>query len=218
MPVKAFRDAKLRLAPALVAAERERLVRRMAEQVLHAAGPLPVAVVCDDAEVRDWAEAWGATVVWCPGRGLNGAVADGVERLAAAGASSVIVAHADLPLAHDLGRVAAPGVVTLVPDRHHDGTNVVCLPARSGFRFAYGPASCARHRAEAERLGLAVRVLADPRLGWDVDVPADLAVPAGLEGDLAPELAAHLAAGLVPGLAPELAARRAAEPQPAPCR
>jgi LmbE family N-acetylglucosaminyl deacetylase len=33
------------------------------------------------------------------------------------------------------------------------------------------------HRAEAERLGVAVRVVDAPRLAWDVDLPADLDVP-----------------------------------------
>lgn len=181
IPVKAFRDAKLRLAPVLRPSAREALVRQMAEQVLRAARSLPVSVVCDDPEVRDWAEAHGATVLWCPGRGLNGAVSDGVESLGDAGATEVIVAHADLPLADDLDRAAGFEGITLVPDRHDDGTNVMCLPARCGFRFAYGPASFRRHRAEATRLGLAVRVLVDRRLGWDVDVPADLVLPSELE-------------------------------------
>ena len=64
--------------------------------------------------------------------------------------------------------------MTLVPDRREDGTNVACVPARTGFRFAYGPGSFARHQAEAARLRLPLRVVREPRLAWDVDVPADL--------------------------------------------
>jgi 2-phospho-L-lactate guanylyltransferase len=175
VPVKAFARAKVRLAPALSAPEREDLARRMAEQVLRAAAPLPVTVVCDEEDVRAWAGAHGARVVWCPGRGLNGAVADGVAALAAEGIDRVIVAHADLPLARSLAWLAqgAEGV-TLVPDRRDDGTNVACVPSRAGFRFGYGPGSFDRHRVEAARLGLPLRVVRDPALGWDVDVPADL--------------------------------------------
>jgi 2-phospho-L-lactate/phosphoenolpyruvate guanylyltransferase len=175
MPVKGFHEAKVRLAPALDPAERDALARRLAALVLAAARPLPTSVVCDDPAVRQWAEGAGAGVIWTPGLGLNGAVSAGVDVLAAAGVATVVVAHADLPLARDLGRVVgAPGVI-LVPDRHEDGTNVAVIPAASGFRFAYGPGSFARHVAEAERLGLPVHVLRDPDLGWDVDVPADLA-------------------------------------------
>ena len=70
VPVKAFDRAKVRLAPALAPRERERLARVMAEHVLAAAAPLPVAVVCDDADVAAWARAKDARVVWSPGAGL----------------------------------------------------------------------------------------------------------------------------------------------------
>jgi 2-phospho-L-lactate guanylyltransferase len=178
VPVKAFEAAKARLAPSLDAAARAALARLMAERVLAAARPLPVAVVCDDADVAQWAVGHGAMVLPEPGRGLNGAVEAGVQRLAESGAGEVLVAHADLPLAHGLARLAGLGGVTLVPDRRDDGTNVVCLPTGSGFRFGYGPGSFARHVAEAQRIGLPARIVRLPELTWDVDEPAD--IPAGL--------------------------------------
>ncbi len=176
VPVKSFGEAKLRLAPALPATERADLARAMAAKVLAAAAPLDAWVVCDDDEVAAWARAHGASVLLRPGRGLNGAVADGVEHLAGEGFAQVIVAHADLPLATTLGWLADFDGVTLVPDRHDDGTNVACVPSSAGFTWAYGAGSFARHRAEAERLGLALRIERDVPLGWDVDVPADLSV------------------------------------------
>ncbi|TML38415.1 MAG: 2-phospho-L-lactate guanylyltransferase [Actinobacteria bacterium] len=178
VPVKSFRRAKLRLAPALDGPERAALARAMAERVLHATGGLPCAVVCDDPEVAAWALAQGAGVVWQPGRGLDRAVQSGVARLGAAGAVQVIVAHADLPLATDVSFTARFAGVTLVPDRREDGTNVACVPVAAGFRFAYGPGSFARHQAEAVRLGLALRIARQAQLAWDVDVPDDL-LPAG---------------------------------------
>ena len=51
---------------------------------------------------------------------------------------------------------------------------MVCVPANAGFRFAYGPGSFARHQDEATRLGLEQRVVREPDLAWDVDVPADI--------------------------------------------
>jgi 2-phospho-L-lactate guanylyltransferase len=89
----------------------------------------------------------------------------------------VVVSHADLPHAVDLGVVAAGEGVVAVPDRHEDGTNVLAVPAGAGFEFHYGPGSFAAHSAEAARLGLALTVLRPPDLTWDVDVPADLEVP-----------------------------------------
>jgi len=180
VPVKAFAQAKQRLAPALDPAAREALARAMAATVLEAAGGLRTAVVCDDEAVRAWAEEQGAEAIWTPGLGLNGAVEAGIAHLARRGVDRVVVAHADLPLATDLAWVADTDAVTLVPDRHGDGTNVCGVPTAAGFSFAYGPGSFAAHRAEATRLGLIVRLVPDPALGWDVDVPADLEVPAAL--------------------------------------
>ena len=173
--MKAFGQAKLRLAGALPPGPRAALARRMAASVLRAAGDLPTAVVCDDLDVAAWADAAGATVVWAPGRGLDGAVGDGVAALAAAGADRVVVAHADLPLAADLSWVARFPGVTIVPDRRDDGTNVICVPTAESFPFAYGPGSFARHARAALARSLPLRVVREPRLGADVDVPADLA-------------------------------------------
>jgi len=175
VPVKAFAAAKGRLADALGVEERVALARRMATKVLEAAAPLPVTVVTDDPAVAALARALGAEVLADPGGGLNGAVTAGVAHLAAAGFDEVVVAHADLPFAAGLAALTgAVDACTLVPDRREDGTNVLVVPARSGFRFAYGPGSFARHVAEAERLGLAVRAVRDSRLSWDVDLPEDL--------------------------------------------
>jgi len=185
VPVKAFSQAKRRLHLALSEPERAELARAMADRVVSAAHPLPVVVVCDDNEVAEWARARRALVVWEPGRGLNGAVEAGVDRLRAAGVTQVTVAHADLPRASDLAMVGeAPGI-TLVPDRYGNGTNVIALPADAGFQFSYGPGSFARHRAEAERLGLPTRVLDRPDLAWDIDEPGDV-IPVAVLGPSGP--------------------------------
>lgn len=178
IPVKSFRAAKHRLAAALDEPARAVLAREMATTVVAAARHLPVAVVCDDEEVATWATSRGAMVILQPGRGLNNAVTNGVTHLGSLGYRRVIVAHADLPHALDLTWVADFEGVTLVPDRRDDGSNVVCVPAGSGFRFSYGRGSFRRHADEARRLGLALRIEREPRLGWDVDIPDDLAVPA----------------------------------------
>jgi 2-phospho-L-lactate guanylyltransferase len=183
VPVKRFAEAKVRLAAALPPDERAALAREMAAAVLLAARPLPVAVVCDDVDVAQWARLRGALVVWEPGRGLNGAVQAGVDQLAVAGVRRVVVAHADLPRAAGLARIASGDGVVLVPDRRHNGTNVVVVPTDAGFRFSYGPGSFDRHLDEARRLGLAVEVVDDPLLAFDVDLPDDLVALADSQPD-----------------------------------
>lgn len=175
VPVKAFAQAKLRLAPALSPGRRAELAQSMAERVLRSAGSLPAAVVCDDREVAAWARDLGALVIWEPGRGLNGAVAAGVALLAGAGVRQVVVAAGDLPLAEDLGWVTGFEGITIVPDRRHDGTNVIAVPTARPFGFSYGPGSFSRHLAEARSLDVPLRVVYASPLAWDVDLPADLA-------------------------------------------
>lgn len=174
VPVKAFADAKQRLGEVLPAADRERLARTMASRVVASAAPLGVWVVTDDDDVAEWAVEQGATPLRQERAGLNAAVTDAVAVLAAAGVDRVIVAHGDLPFAADLAALADGEGVTVVPDRHDDGSNVLVVPTGVGFRFAYGPGSFARHLLEAERLELGVRVVRDAGLGWDVDRPDDL--------------------------------------------
>lgn len=196
VPIKAFGRAKVRLSGRLGPAQRAELARIMAERVLAAAAPLPTLVVCDDRDVAAFATDRGARVEWTPGLGLNGAVTEAVERARRRGTGRVVVAHADLPLAVDLPEVADFDGVTLVPDRRGEGTNVASVPTDAGFAWGYGPGSFARHRTEAERLGLPLRVLDRPGLAWDVDVPDDLVLPDGTR------LGALAGPGTGPAIAP----------------
>lgn len=177
VPVKAFADAKARLAPVLSPSERVALARWSAERVLAAAGEAPVYVACDDDSVAEWAVDRGAIVLWHPGVGLNAAVADSVRDLRERGVGHVVVAHGDLPRAHALLRVVVPGSVTLVPDVAGDGTNVLALPTSFDFTFAYGAGSFRRHLAATIAAGHPVAVRRDPLLALDLDVPSDLTHP-----------------------------------------
>ena len=179
IPVKGFRLAKGRLAERLDEGERSELARSMAAQVVRAAGALPVRVVCDSDEVAKWARAVGADVLRTEARGLNPAITEAVaalESAADADGGHVLIAHADLPHAETLAGLAEAGTVTIVPDRHLDGTNVMALPLGTGFEFRYGPGSFAAHCDEALRCGLDLRVRRVAALGFDIDTPADLDV------------------------------------------
>ena len=173
IPIKSFDTAKNRLSSVLDARERADLARELARRVVRAAHELPVVIVCGDDDVASWSGEVGASVLRQAGPGLNRAVSGSLEKLAD-DYDEVIVAHADLPRARDLRVVRGFPGITLVPDRHRDGTNVICLPTRCGFRFAYGPGSFDRHRTEAARIGRALRVLDDDALAWDIDTPDDL--------------------------------------------
>ena len=74
IPLKSFVQAKLRLATVMTEEGRVDLAKKMAEIVLDAAHPLPVAIVCDDSEVAAWAREKGAEVIHSHNPGLNAAV------------------------------------------------------------------------------------------------------------------------------------------------
>ncbi len=173
VPIKDFRQAKNRLSERLDAASREALARSMAERVIKAADDLSVHVVCNDQEVADWAQSLGAEVVWVQRDGLNPAITEAAARVADLFAH-MIIAHADLPHAESLSGIASAGTVTVVPDRHRQGTNVLSLPTGTSFRFQYGSGSLYRHMAEATNCGLDLKVLQIPHLQWDIDTPEDL--------------------------------------------
>ncbi len=183
VPVKDFRQAKGRLSEALDREQRAELARALATRVISAAMPIGVSVICDDVDVANWAESLAAEVLWCPGVGLNGAVAEGVSIMRQREIGRVVVSHADLPAALDFSDLVNRTGIVIVTDHRGDGTNVISLPTRPEFDFAYGPGSRTRHVAEARRLGLEVQVRTDDRLSWDVDQPEDLSVPETLSGD-----------------------------------
>ena len=179
IPVKGFRLAKGRLADRLSESERSDLARTMASQVVKAAGSLPTKIVCDNDEVAEWAHAVGAEVLWIDADGLNPAIAAAVAALETAGTSGdglghVVKTRTDLPHAETLDGLAEAGTVTIVPDRHLDGTNVMALPLGAGFEFHYGPGSFEAHCAEALRCGLDLRVRRVAALEFDIDTPDDL--------------------------------------------
>ena len=119
----------------------------------------------------------GLDVIDDPGS-LDGAARAGCEHLRTLGLTRAVVAHADLPWATDARaargrrRAADRRARALPPRRRHTGP--VRARPRLPFDFAYGPGSFRRHVAEARRRGYGVRVVRDPALAFDVDVPADL--------------------------------------------
>lgn len=176
IPIRAFALGKARLADTLDAPARASLGRRWAAQVVLAAAPMTTLVVSSDPDVCNWATGQGLAVLDDPGT-LDAAAVVGRDRLRELGCTRAVVAHADLPYARALDRLARDEsqlVVALVPCHRDDGTPVLSVPTAVDFRFAYGPGSFRRHAVEARRLGLGLRVVRDRDLAFDVDIPDDL--------------------------------------------
>jgi 2-phospho-L-lactate/phosphoenolpyruvate guanylyltransferase len=181
IPIKAFHQAKERLSDLLTPGERLVLAKVCAEQVIRATIGYQVFVVCDDEEVAEWARAQNAKIVWQSESGLNNAIKAGVKAVRARSFDLAMIIHSDLPLAtgfshlfKDCDLQTLKTSITVVPDRHEDGTNVMIVPTASDFEFSYGRNSFFEHQLVAERCNLTVRIIHDQYLSVDIDTAQDL--------------------------------------------
>jgi len=188
IPIKAFHQAKERLSDLLTPSERLVLAKMCAERVLRAVAGYKVFVVCDDEAVAQWATAHIAQIVWQTEAGLNNAVRAGVAAARVNKFELAMIVHSDLPLATSFSQLfsdcdldSLKTSITLVPDRHEDGTNVMILPTSSDFEFAYGRNSFITHQHLAKKCNLALRIIYDQHLSVDIDTAEDLAVAQSLE-------------------------------------
>jgi len=176
IPVKNPSEGKSRLAGTLAPADRETLVEDMLEHVLDTTARARNV----DKTCLLGLERRGVPSFPDPGGGLNPALQSMLASVGGESISRLVVIAADLPLLSaqevELLAAAPEGTVAIAPDRHGTGTNALSLPLprARGFSFAFGTDSFARHRAEAERLGLSVEVIHGHGLARDVDVPEDL--------------------------------------------
>jgi len=173
--------AKSRLAGLLDEDERRALVDAMLAHVLDVLAACPqvgrIFVVTEAARALPA----GMERLDDEGGGLNPALHAAVAR---SGARDILIVHADLPLltsgeVTDLLTAAHETGCALAPDREGQGTNALALCGRppqgpDGFRFQFGAGSCAAHRIEAQRCGLAPAIIERPGLALDIDYPHDL--------------------------------------------
>ncbi len=204
IPVKHLSDSKSRLAPVLAGQERQALALRLLRGVLGVAqqaqqqlGTLAV-VVSPDPAVLALAAAYGLTplpedsaplsgyelrVTDSTEPALNAALEQATAFACARGASAVLVLPADLPLLTlaDVARLwrasqqlYADRAMVIAPDGQEQGTNALLVRPPGALPYQFGPGSFQRHCQQARDLGLAWHIDRSPRLGLDVDLPADL--------------------------------------------
>jgi 2-phospho-L-lactate guanylyltransferase len=184
LPVKRFDSAKQRLGEAVGGAERRELAAAMVEDVLAALRQIDglddLIVVTAEDRAAALARAAGAHVVADHVEGGQSLAAEvGVETAVQRGAERALLVPGDCP-ALDPREVETllrnhTGGVTIVPDRHGQGTNALLLTPPRALSPAFGTGSMARHAALARAGGATVRVAQAPSLELDVDTPGDLA-------------------------------------------
>jgi 2-phospho-L-lactate/phosphoenolpyruvate guanylyltransferase len=181
LPVKSPRRAKSRLDGPLGSAGRIAVAEALYEDALALVAGcdfLTWWVVSDDDDILRRGAERGLETVHDAGEGLNRAVADAVAAAARAGALSVMVVAADLPLARpqDLRDVLDTGAtsdVVLVPS-DAGGTNVLYLSPPDVLDPQFGVHSLGAHMGAADALELRATILSLPALTLDIDTADDL--------------------------------------------
>lgn len=182
LPVKALSAAKTRLGADYGETGRAEIARALFADALALCESVELLewfCVSDDPEVRDAAAAAGLRPIVDPGPDLNAALASAIDEVARAGATSVTIVPADVPLAwrgdiEDVLDTGATSDVVLVPSGD-GGTNCLYLGPPDALEVRFGPGSLAAHLAAAERTGLRCALLNLPRLQLDIDTPDDAA-------------------------------------------
>ncbi len=114
---------------------------------------------------------------------LNAALEQATAFAASRAASAVLILPADLPLLtlDDVARLwqasqqlYADRAMVIAPDSQGHGTNALLVRPPGALQYQFGPGSFQRHCQQARQRGLAWHIDRSPRLGLDVDLPADL--------------------------------------------
>jgi 2-phospho-L-lactate guanylyltransferase len=194
LPIKSFGTAKQRLARMLGSGSRHLLAQAMFSDVLAALRRVrrldAIAVVTEDHEAQAILRGEPVMVLHDHRReGQSAAAMIGIEHARAQRFDRVLLVAGDTPLADpraidgllDASR-ADHLAVTIVPDRHREGTNALLIAPPGALQPSFGPGSLERHVQAARAGELAHRVEEVESLMHDVDTPEDLAALAEVLG------------------------------------
>ena len=185
VPIKAFAQAKMRLAALLRNDQRQLLAQTMLRDVLdtltqcHALSG--IIVVTADTEAARIATSVHAHVLAECGGGLNEAVLTAAAHIEKhIGAAALLVVPGDVPhvsvhtLEAAINALHHPGSAVLARATRDGGTNLFgCNPA-SALAPSFGPDSFYKHVTAAEAQGLRIYQPQDAELRLDLDEPSDL--------------------------------------------
>jgi 2-phospho-L-lactate/phosphoenolpyruvate guanylyltransferase len=182
LPVKALAAAKQRLAPDFSPAQRREIAGALLEDALEMCATTPFIdwwVVTADPGAASAARLRGLEVFADAGQGLNDSLAAAVRVAIDAGAGSVTVIPADVPLAvpddlTDLLDTGATSDLVLVPAPRDGGTNGLHMSPPGLVEPRFGPESLQSYVQLADRLGLRCSILGLERLTLDIDTPEDV--------------------------------------------
>jgi 2-phospho-L-lactate guanylyltransferase len=193
VPLRSMAGGKARLGGALDAEEREELVLGMLRHTLLVLAAWPacarVHVVSPDERLLRLVRSGTVDTVIQPGDGLNEGLLLGRHAAINAGARSLLILPADLPLlevtslerlleAADAALAAGSGspLVVIGPSDARNGTNALLLAPSGVIDPAFGISSFEAHVRAAAAADASLQVVTDAGLGFDLDTPEDVEV------------------------------------------
>lgn len=178
-------NAKSRLSARLGEQQRSALVEAMLADMLTALHNTEsissIWVVTPTPALASIATKSGANAL--PDTGIGGI--NGAFELARAAIASidpsgtVLLLPGDIPLlsAHEINALlhaSSSEAIAIAPANGDGGTGALALTATCPLALAFGPDSFAKHIAGAHAHGLETQTIVAPRIGLDIDRPADL--------------------------------------------
>ncbi len=182
VPMKPLSQAKSRLSPGLSPTQRMNLTLNMLRHVLKTVKASAIGaawVVGGNCHIRQVAREHGATWSAEQGQDINESLQLAFQQAFDLN-KAVLYLPGDLPLvtSWDLQELVNSSAhlnnITIAPATRSGGTNALLLVQRSPFRPLLGPASFAKHLAQAAFLDLPVASYYSRSLGLDIDTTEDL--------------------------------------------
>ncbi|MDA1311810.1 MAG: 2-phospho-L-lactate guanylyltransferase [Acidobacteria bacterium] len=200
LPVKSPADSMSRLSALLSPAEREELARCLALKALETLTAVSLLdrliVVANDAGIIAAARHAGAHVLEeAVQLGHTQSAENGIAMAAGLGATTVLCAPIDVPLAtaddytrllEAASRLPSPALV-IVPSADGSGTNALVRKPPEVIVGQFGPGSFQKHTSSARAAGAQVDVQRPLGITLDLDTPEDLLAieaPAGTSNDV----------------------------------
>lgn len=183
VPVKNLQESKQRLTSVFSPSDRQQLTLTMLGDVLAAAKSSlieEIVVSANDPLVRDAAEKFGVSCFSPSEKGLNAAVDQAADWCKRAGADSIIVLPADIPLltSQEVNRVLALAkddfpLIVLCPSWGW-GTNALLEKPPQVISACFGPGSFVEHMRQAYKKCVSIRVFFSVGFSADIDSEKDL--------------------------------------------
>jgi len=185
IPVKPLRRGKSRLATILSETDRTELNSILLQNTLLVLNDVSeidhTLVISRDPQALALARRYGArTLLENRDSNLNRALEFATSMIRRPAHRGILILPADLPLlssldvARLLNSAQNPPVVSIVPDRHKEGTNALLISPPGLVRYSFGVGSFQRHCASITLSGARLEVIENAAMGLDLDTPGDL--------------------------------------------